>query len=161
MFGELSGLHKIAPTIPFGQVLLGSNLDISGQTQGVYVDTGINLQCPGAGIYIFTFNVRGYVNVSNAQTLFVCVQLFQEDTRAVTLFSQRLAVYVDGIDATHILEGIQQRAHNAFSWIVSLASACKVRVYAKWDGSGTPTVAGAALESDASGYSIFSYLKIS
>lgn len=164
MFGEMSGAHTTRPTLLYDESFFspgGGSLDISGQTKGVYVATGLSISIPSAGTYLVLYDVRGNVSISNVATVIVVAMLYIDDTGtpAAVNNSERLVTIVDTTSST-TLENTMIQKHSAFSQIVTAKSACKIYLYTKWNGSGTPIFNFVQINSDVSGRTKIGYIKI-
>lgn len=164
MFGELSGAHATRPILLYDQSVFSPGtgyLDISGQTKGVYVATGLSISIPSAGTYLISYDVRGNVSISNVSTVIIVAMLYIDDTGTAIAINntERLVTIVDTTSSTS-LENTMIQQHSGFSQVVTAKSACKVYLYTKWDGSGTPTFNFAQINSDVSGRTKIGYVKI-
>lgn len=164
MFGEISGAHRVLPAPIYGQSVFspgGGNVDLSGLAQGVYGYTGFSMPLPSAGVYLVGYNVRGNVSVNKQCIAFIVVSLHKNDTGTDVEVpnSNRQVCIVDSTGSTS-LENAMFQHESGYNCIVTVNAACSILLYAKWDGTTSPTFNFVQIVSDFNGYTMMNYWKI-
>lgn len=140
------------------QAVMGSSYSIT--SSGVWQSTGFSLALPAAGTYLVFYNVRVWMGTSTTnQDFFILVKLVQTDTSSDVTNSQRIPLYVSNALALSLNGGTIQ-LQNAYSTLVTVASACNVTLYAQRASSGSPTWTTSNIQSDGSGWTTMMYMRV-
>jgi hypothetical protein len=111
-----------------GEVVRDTTAVLTGT--GTYGDSGLAIDLPAAGTYLVVANIRPQLQVSGGYA-WISVELYDSAAGSVVANSERLAIFVDSGDT------FLHQEDRGYTWIVAVAAATTLRVYAKRDGTAT------------------------
>ncbi len=136
-----------------GETVLGSDFSITSAA-GTYQDTGLSVTLPSAGTYLVLAKVRGQFTPSTGTSWWIGYKLFNSTDSADVTNSEALIVYTANGSAVVNL-GTITTAHK-----ITVAASKTIKLYAKKDGTATPTFTSPLIPSNSEGRTALSYWKV-
>ena len=133
-----------------GQSVFGSSYTITAAA-GTYADTGFSITLPRSGTYLVYGNLRAALKISAGSIAWIATKLFNSTDSADVSNTVRLIVLTEVLNA-------EVQSSMGFSHIMSVTASKVIKLYAKRDGTGTPTYTTSSIYSDSEGYSNLGYI---
>lgn len=146
-----SGWKVVKPTALNGSSVLSAAYSIAAAA-GTYADTGLSVTLPAAGTYLITADVRATMLPNTGTGWYIVAKLYNSTDAADVTNSERM---VARENAAVLLD-----VSSTINVIVTVTASKVIKLYAKRDGSGTPTFTTSDISSDGSGRTAMMFTKI-
>jgi hypothetical protein len=136
-----------------GESVLASAFGLTAGA-GTYQDTGLAITLPSAGTYLLLANIATVLAPNTGTSWFISAKLYNSTDAADVANSERICIL------TYTAASIQETMA-ALSMPITVTASKVIKLYAKRDGTGTPTFTASSIYSDANGRTNLAYVKLS